>query len=421
MSLDVYLRGKRVGGLFQSGERDYSFAYTPDVVREGDAGAALLSHSLPLRAEPFRPEITRAYVEGLLPQGERRAAIAAELGLDPDDGFGLIATLGGDCPGAVVFTEQGEEPAAPPSRDSIAWLSEEELDEVLNPQPGRLLDPEREQRMRFTLPGERYKLALVHDPETGYWAWPEPGMPSTHIVKPEVPGKPGLVANEMACTLAYREAGLPVAHTAVAEHGGNLCLVSKRFDRWGDGPRAERLHQESFAQALGIAPGSERGRGETPDLREACGLLRAIGEDEARHTLAKAVFCDLGIGDCAARGAHAALLFTDEGPMLAPFFGIAATEIYGAKRRRAPVIGAPPAPLLVDIYRTAIECGLDFQAALMEAIKTMAATCSGLNGALELAQEEGWYSRVVDEALQLGFERCAGFKDEIVYLEPPGA
>lgn len=421
MSLDVYLHGKRIGGLFQSGERDYSFAYTPEAVEEAGAGEVLLSHSLPLRKEPFGADASRAYIEGLLPQGNRRAAIAAELDLDPDDGYGLIAELGRDCPGAVVFTEQGEAPAPPPAPDSLAWLSEEELAEVLVPQPERLFDREREQRMRFALPGERHKLALVHDAVSKRWAWPEPGVPSTHIVKPEVAGQPGLVANEMACTLAYRELGLPVAHTTVAAHMDQMCLVSKRFDRWGDGPGAERLHQESFAQALGIVPDSDKRRGETPDLREACGLLRAVGEAEARHTLAKAVFCDLGIGDCAARAANAALLFTGEGPILAPFFGIAATEIYGAKRRRAPVIGAPPAPLLVDVYRTAVECGLEFQPALMEAIRTMATTCSGLNDALNLAREEGWYSRVVDEALQLAIERGVGFKDEMVYLQPPSA
>jgi len=421
MSLDVYLRGKRVGGLFQSGEHNYSFAYTPEAVEEGGAGEVLLSHSLPLRAEPFGPDVTRSYIEGLLPQGEHRVAIAAELGLDPDDGFGLIAALGRDCLGAVVFTEQGEEPAPPPSREAIEWLSEEEFSEVLTPQPKRLFDPEHEHRMRFTLPGERHKLALVFDPETNYWAWPQPGMPSTHIVKPEIAGKPGIVTNEMACTLAYRDLGLPVAHTMVAHHGERLFLVSKRFDRWGDGPGAERLHQESFAQALGITPNSGERCGETPDLREACGLLRAIGEGEARHALAKAVFCDLGVGDCTARAANAALLFVDEGPILAPFFGNVATEVYGAKRRRVPVLGAPPAPLLVDIYRTAVECGLDFEAALMEAIRTMAAICTGLNKALNLAQEEGWHSRVVEEVLQVAIERGAGFKDEIVYLEPPSA
>ncbi len=424
MSLDVYLRGKLVGGLFQTGEHGYRLAYRPETVEEEGAGKALLSHSLPLREEPFGADASRAYVEGLLPQGQRRHAIAAELGLDHDDGYGLIAVLGRDCPGAVVFLGQGED-HEPSDAGSLTWLSDDELEQLLQPRPVGLVDDSRGPRMRFTLPGERHKLALVRDEKSGRWAWPRPGAPSTHILKPESAECRGLVANEMTCTLTYRELGLPVTHVAVETIAGQTCLVSKRFDRWGDGPEAERLHQESFAQALGIAPppttagGSSR-QGETPDLAESCGLLRAIGEEHGAHTLMSAAFCDLVIGNCAARGANAALLFTGDGPILAPIFGIAATEIYGAERRRPPVIGAPPAPFLVDIRRTAWECDFEFQPSLMEAIETMARTCSSLNTVIDRAREEGWYSRVADEALQCATERSIGFRDEIEYLRPPG-
>jgi len=421
MSLDVYLHGELVGGLFPTGEDGYRFAYRPEAVEERGAGGVLLSNSLPVRSEPFSADASRAYVEGLLPQGRRRSAIAAELGLDPGDGFGLIAELGRDCTGAVVFLEQGEDPE-PEDPDPPAWLSEEELGELLQPRPERLFDPGNERRMRFALPGQRHKLALAHDEETGRWAWPEPGTPSTHILKPESADRPGLVANEMTCTLAYRELGLPVTHTSVERIAGRTCLVSKRFDRWQGGFEVERLHQESFAQALGIAPtDAEHGRlGETPDLTESCGLLRAIGEEHGTHTLMTAALCDLVIGNCAARGAHAALLFGSDGPILAPFFGIAATEIYGAERRRPPVFGAPPAPFLVDIRRTAWECDFEFQPSLMEAMAMMGKACSSLNGAIEVAREEGWYSQVAEEALQCAIDRGIGFKDEVEYLRPPG-
>lgn len=421
MSLDVYLHGELIGGLFPTGEDGYRFAYRPETVEEIGAGEVLLSNSLPVRGEPFSAGASRAYVEGLLPQGCRRHAIAAELGLDPDDGFGLIAELGRDCPGAVVFLRQGEDPE-PSDIDSPAWLSEEELEELLQPQPAQLFDPANERRMRFALPGERHKLALLYDEATERWAWPEPGAPSTHILKPESAERRGLVANEMTCTLAYRELGLPVAHTSVERIAGRTCLVSKRFDRWEGGFETERLHQESFAQALGIAPtadGHSR-QGETPDLSESCGLLRAIGEEHGTRILMSAVLCDLVIGNCAARGAKAALLFTGDGPILAPFFGIAATEIYGAERRRPPVFGAPPAPFLVDIRRTAWECDFEFQPSLMEAVATMGRACSSLNTVIDRAREEGWYSRVAEEALQCAINRSIGFKDEMEYLRPPG-
>jgi serine/threonine-protein kinase HipA len=421
MNVDVYLRGKPVGGLFATGEHGYRFAYLPEVVEEVGAGAVLLSNSLPVRNEPFGADVSRAYVEGLLPQGRRRRAMARELEIDPDDGLGLLAELGRDCLGAVTFLPAGEE-HPPIGETEPAWVEEEELAEILQPHPDFFFAASEEPRMRFALPGERPKLALHLDEESGRWAWPGLDTPSTHIVKPEAANRPGLVANEMTCTLAYRELGLPVAHTAVMRLGGRDCLVSKRFDRWGRGAETERLHQETFAQALGIRPGAERdGKpGESPDLRESCGLLRAIGEGAGVRTLTHAALCDLVIGNCAARGGNAALLFGEDGPILAPLYGNVATEIYGAERRRPPALDAPPAPFLVDIRRTAFECELELQPALIEAIRAMAATVAALNDAIDRAREEGWYSHVADVALQAAIERSVGFREEVEYLRPPG-
>lgn len=421
MSLDVYLHGKRIGALLRSGEYDYGFAYTPEAIGEAGAGSALLSHSLPLRSEPFGPEASRAYVEGLLPQGARRRAIARELCLQPDDGFGLIAELGGDCLGAVSFG-QGPALAERPGEDALTWLTDAELEEVLQPRPERFFDPGDPRRMRFALPGERHKLALVYDEHGNRWAWPQPGAPSTHIVKPEAPERPGLVANEHACSLAYRELGLPVAHTSVETIAGQTCLVSKRFDRWGEGPAAERLHQESFAQALGIAPDAAGGRlcTGTPGLGEASGLLHAIGEGGAVETLLLTTFCDLLIGCTELRGGNAALLFGGDGAMLAPFYGIASTEIYGEVRPRPIVIGedVPPAPLLIDIRHTIELCGFEFQPGLMEAIKLMAPVASALNAVANDAEAEGWNQPAVEEAIHVAIDRAMGFSQEFVYLRP---
>lgn len=422
MSLDVYLHGKRIGGLFQSGKLDYSFAYAAETVDEVGPGEILLSHSLPVRSAPYGADATRAYVEGLLPQGRRRRAIARELGLSPDDGYGLIAALGGDCLGAVSFGH-GPREAEPAASDSPAWLSESELEELLSPRPSRLFDSAEPRRMRFALPGERHKLALVHDERSDRWAWPQPGTPSTHIVKPEAPELPGLIANEHACSLAYRELGLPVAHTSVATIAGRTCLVCKRFDRWGKAPTIERLHQESLAQALGIAPhrdGRRLARG-TPTLAEASGLLRAIGEEDAVETLMRVNFCDLLIGCTELREANAALLFSDNGPMLAPFYDIASSEIYGGVRPRPTVAGAPPAPLLVDLGCAIEWCGLEFQPAIIESVRVMSRLCSALNDVATDALEEGWHHGAIEEALQLATGRSLGFREESEYLRPPGA
>jgi serine/threonine-protein kinase HipA len=424
MSIDVYLHGKQIAGLFPAGRDDYNFVYCPETVEEVDAAKVRLSTSLPVQSSPSDADASRAYVEGLLPQGARRRAIARELGLDPSDGYRLIGALGRDCLGAVTFLPEGEV-AEPRRDDTIAWLTESELEEVVQPRPSRLFDPAHPQRMRFALPGERHKLALVYEEESGRWAWPDQNVPSTHIIKPEAPERPGLVANEHACSLAYRELGLPVAHTSVETIAGRTCLVSKRFDRWGDGPSSDRLHQESFAQALGVTPDSTAGRlaTGTPSLAEASDLLRAIGEERAVETLMKVTFADLLVGCTELRGANAALLVGDRGPMLAPFYDIASSEIYGETRPRPIVIGpdVPPAPLLIDI-RYAIElCGLEFQPALIDSVKLMGPLCIALGALAERAQEEGWYRRAIDEAIQVTTARALGFREESVYLRPPGA
>lgn len=422
MSLDVHMYGGKVGSLWRC-EDGYGFAYDLEAAERLGADRAPLSTALPLRAESFSAEATRAYVEGLLPQGDRREGIARELGLDPADGYALIAELGRDCPGAVTFLAEGET-AKPRDPNSLAWLDDEELGELLQPQPGRLFDRSRERRMRFTLPGERHKLALVRDEEGDRWAWPEPGVPSTHIVKPEVAERPGLVANEHACSLAYRELGIPVAHTSVETIAGQTCLVSKRFDRWGEGPRAERLHQESFAQALGIAPDCAEARLAigTPSLAEAGGLLRAIGEGRAVETLMKVTFCDLLIGCTELRGANAALLFGSDGPMLAPFYDIASTEVYGEIRPRPVVTGddVPPAPLLIDLVHTIKQCGFEFQPAIIESVRVMGTVCTALDAIAEGAHEEGWHRREIDEAVELATGRTIGFREESEYIRPPG-
>lgn len=423
MSLDVYLRGEPIGSLFPTAERGCRFGYSPEAVERHGAGKALLSNSLPVRSEPFGVEATRAYLEGLLPQGHRRRTIARELGLHPGDGYGLVAELGGDCLGAVTFLDSDDEGAHDREAAEPAWLGDEELSEVVNSPPGRLFDPDRPERMRFALPGERHKLALVRDEESGSWAWPTAATPSTHIVKPEPADRPGLATNEHACTLAYRELGLPVAHTSVEMIAARPCLVSRRFDRWGDGPRAERLHQESFAQALGISPDHWEGRlaSGTPSLREASGLLRAIDEEQAVETLVRTVVCDILLGCTDLRGGNAALLFAGERTMLAPFYDIASTEIYGETRPRPIVIGAPPAPLLVDL-RYAIEfCGLELQPWLIESVRMMGTLCVALDAVVGLAQAEDWYRPVIDEAIGVATSRALGFRDESQYLRPPGA
>jgi serine/threonine-protein kinase HipA len=390
-------------------EDGYSFSYLPELVER--ECAAPLSRSLPLRSEPYGATETAAYVEGLLPEGRRRQTLADELGVHVNDGYALIAELGRDCPGAVVFVPEGKA-IAPPGRESLFWLDEDELGELLVKQERGLIDPAHESRMRFALPGERHKLALVHDPLCDRWAWPEAGAPSTHVLKPEDPELPAFGINAMACMTTLRSMGLPVAHTSLEEIAGHRCLISKRFDRWGEGVDAERLHQESFCQAFGMAP---RNR-ETEDFghRRSCELLRRIGEEDAIESIFAVAFCDylLGSHECI-HGKRSALLYTSEGPILAPFCDIHSVGVYESHRTRRSVYKLMRECELSGLAPSALTDDPRLRSIVIGALEI----ASGLGGAIkvtvEQARNERWYDPVLTRLLPSSIDAFSVFGEDL--------
>lgn len=397
-----------MGALSPVGD-GYSFSYLPELVE--DEGTAPLSRSLPPRAEPYGPAQTAAYVEGLLPEGQRRQTLADELGVDVNDGYALIAELGRDCPGAVAFVPAGQRVESPDPK-SLSWLGDDELEELLTrPQRG-LIDPAHDRRMRFALPGERHKLALVYDPVRDRWAWPEAGAPSTHIVKPEDPELPAFGVNAMACMTALRSMGLPVAHTELVSIAGRRCLVSKRFDRWGEGMGAERLHQESFCQALGIAPPSKESE-DFGHLR-SCELLREIGEEDAIESIFAVAFCDylLGSHECV-HGKRSALLYTSQGPMLAPFCDIHSVGVYESHRTRRSVYKLMRECELSGLAPSALSDDPRLRSNVIGALETAGGLGQAIEAVAEQARQERWGDRILSRLLPSSMDAFSVFGDDL--------
>jgi serine/threonine-protein kinase HipA len=417
MSLDVYLYGEKIGILFPAGENDYRLAYEPERIAGFGRGAPVLSNSLPGSEEPYSADVTRAFVEGLLPRGIRRQKLARELGIEPDDGYALIAAIGRDCAGGVGFRPSAEG-AAEGAAEDLAWAEEEELGELLAPSPSRLFDPDREQRMRFALAGERHKLSLVRTPD-GRWAWPDLDLPSTHIVKPETGEYPELVANEMFCTTVLREAGLPVAPSAVETIAGQRCLVSERFDRDGIGLDAERFHQETFCQALGITPAPEAGSEELggPGFGEAAGLLRAVGEGDDVLTLLAAALCNYIIGNGDAHGENFALMIVHDGCLLAPLYDVVSTAVYDDPTHTGMVIARDydETAYLLELAQTCEAARIDFEHGRRLAAQLATRTGAALQTVAERARSEGWHAPVIDSIVDLASERAVGLGFEVQY------
>lgn len=426
MSLDVYLYGERIGTLFPAGDNDYRLAYDPHLVERVGPGKALLSNALPARPEPYSAEATRAYVEGLLPEGPRRARIGRDLDLDATDGYLLLAELGRDCPGAVAFLPRGDSPQ-PREPGAISWLDQGELEELVKPPPPRLFDPGNLRRMRFALPGLRHKLSLVRDEEGDRWGWPEAGVPSTHVVKPETGEYPEYVANEMFCMTVCRQVGLPVAKATVEAVGGRSCLVSPRYDRLaGDGPEVKRLHCESFCQALGIPPAdAETEEGKAPGWTEARGLLNAVSRPDEVVNLLTAAFCNYILGNGDAHGRNFALIDRErtslDGPggkwRLAPLTDITSTVVYDDPIHHGLVISEEyqETSYLLELAEVCEECEFDFE--VLRGLASTTATRVGM--AVETiatrSKKDGWHRPIVDKIVELAADRSFGLGAEVEY------
>lgn len=401
MRLDVHLGERHVGTLSRAGGGDCDFAYLPELVERAAAGedAPALSLALPVRAEPYGPAETRAFVDGLLPSGKRRALIAHELCVDPGDCFAMISQLGRDCPGAVVFVPQGEQ--ARRAESEPAWLGEGELEQLVTAPQRGLFDPAREERMRFALPGPRHRLALVRG-SGDRWAWPGPGSPSTHVLEPEPFAPPDQALNSMACSTAMRELGLPVVETGLTMVHGWRCLVWRRADRRAGGADAatgvERVHSETFLQALGVEPGGARAR--SFGFAEACRLLLQRGAEQSVEALFGIAFCNHLLGNRRrVYDERLALLHGEAGTTLRPYPPLssdAADHPALLAARKHPVYELIRTNLRrAGLAPDAIGGETEMRGSVLRAVLTASRLGDALRAVIWQAREEGWYRRVL--------------------------
>ena len=87
-SLDIFWDGRIVGRYDLLEDGSELFAY--DVGYLDSSGATPISHSLPLRADPYGRRQLRPFFAGLLPEESQRQRIAAYLGLAESDDFSML-------------------------------------------------------------------------------------------------------------------------------------------------------------------------------------------------------------------------------------------------------------------------------------------------------------------------------------------
>jgi HipA-like C-terminal domain len=297
----------------------------------------------------------------------------------------------------------------PRAPGELAWLDPDELAEALDWPPERSFDPDEPRRMRFTLPGERHRLALVRDPESGRWAWPEPGVPSTHVVIPESGLRPEMAVNEYVYSNAVRALGLPVGVSLAEAVAGRNCLVAPRFDRWGEATAAERLHQESFQQAIGIAPDA--------DLEAVEGLVRGrevlleIEDDSFVESFFSVAFCAWALGDRDERFiARLALMHGESGLLPGLFCDIHSEDVYREGEKAPLTEMAERCSAIVATGKCAIGMMLEPKRTVGPAFRHLHDLDDLLGAIVERSREQGWHGPVVDRihhqvSRRLGFLR----------------
>lgn len=327
--LAIWLDG-RVVAVVEQERRRLRLEYTTEARERYPGGMPLLSLSLPVSATRYPNGVTRAFLDGLLPEGDSRRVLAEDFRVRADNTFGLIRALGRDCAGALVIQDADDPPPPDASVLAAEELSARELDELVANLKRVPLGVD--ERVRISLAGVQEKLALTRLP-SGAWGRPINGAPSTHILKPEIPGYPHTVENEAFCMRLVRNLGLPAPDVDTTTIAGRRLIVVTRFDREVDASgRVRRRHQEDICQAVGIPPGRKYQEDGGPSLATLAGILRA-NDPESLDILVQATTINVLVGNGDAHAKNFSLMYGGRGEVrLAPLYDVLSTLLYGDER-----------------------------------------------------------------------------------------
>ncbi|WP_333606232.1 type II toxin-antitoxin system HipA family toxin [Novosphingobium sp.] len=303
------------------------FAYAPDWLT--DPATSDLSRAMPKREAEYDDAICKAVFGGLLPEEGQRTAIARALGVSPDNPFRLLAALGGDVAGALAFLPTGENPPTVTTGDPEA-LEDVALADLISRLP-RVPMLAGEGGARLSLAGAQSKLPVVL--VGGKIAVPLPGQPSTHLIKPEPDRFPGLAANEAFCLALARTVGLDAVDAEWRQVNGRAYLLVTRYDRVTADGETRRLHQEDFAQALGVPSNRKYAAEGGPVFRDCFALLREAAARPALEVLklVDAAIFNVIIGNADAHAKNFSLLRQEANGsqiVLAPLYDLVGTVMW---------------------------------------------------------------------------------------------
>lgn len=317
-------------GVLEPTREGAVFSYDRGYLDRRDAHA--ISVLMPLREGSFGERETRAFFDGLLPEGPLRRAMSEAFHADRDDYQSLLSHLNNESAGALVFCGEGDDPLRERFYEPLPFSELESF--ARQPRAHALA---MSATSRLSLAGAQAKVGLHHDGESLHdgWLFPRGSAPSSYIVKAADGTFPRQTINEALCMRVAERMGYETSETALLSvDGAEPLLVVKRFDRL----RAEgdefpyRRHQEDFCQATGVASALKY---EPTDGNYVARMAAHLAEASTnpfgdRVELYSRLLFDWAIGNCDNHLKNHSMLWDElwEGRALSPLYDVTCTTYY---------------------------------------------------------------------------------------------
>ena len=325
-----------VGDIMGDTPASASFMYSTEYMSNPESRP--ISISLPLTRASFSPEQTKTFFDGLLPEGFTRRCVASWMHVDENDYLSILAGLGHECLGAIRIVAQNS-PYLPPEYRRLTDAEVKNLAREGATESAQLIT-----KSHLSLTGASGKVGLYYDEKSNQWYLPVGDAPSTHIVKQSHVRLQEIVANEQLSLLTARNLGIDIPESFIVNIGdfsdGDVLFATRRYDRKihpdariiNGLPVPYRLHQEDFAQALGIASANKYEKEHENYLNRMFELLRAYSADPMTDQLKLWDICIYNylIGNTDNHIKNLSLLYSPDlkSIRLAPAYDIISTVIY---------------------------------------------------------------------------------------------
>ena len=336
ISIEVNGENILVGHIIGNDFNDACFTYADSYLSNVENRA--ISIILPLQKEAFSSNSTRKFFEGLLPEGFTRRCVAEWMHADENDYLSILAGLGNECLGAIkILDENGTQVPA-----EYRKLSAEEVQKLA--EEGATESAELVTKTHLSLTGASGKVGLYYNTEDDTWYLPYGDAPSTYIVKQSHVRLKKIVANEQLCLMTAKNLGIEIPESFIVRldnlHDENVLFATKRYDRKENidgrvinGFRIPyRLHQEDFAQALGISSFDKYERENAGYMKKIFDVVRNYSANPIEDQLKLWDICVFNylIGNTDNHIKNISLLYSEDlkAIRLAPAYDIISTMIY---------------------------------------------------------------------------------------------